>query len=246
MEYILIFLLGSLLGSFCNVVGYRVPKKLSITFERSKCVHCEKTLGAFELIPVFSYVFLLGKCHKCKKPIPWLYPLNEFFTATLFVFLYIVFKEDLIQLLFGFMLVLLLNILVISDYNYKIIPNKVLKFFFIIMVPYSIIFELLPLKTMFFGLLTAFLIMLLMLLVTKGRGYGGGDVKLFLLLGLLFSPSHFLLAFFVSNLIGFVFAMIYRIKYKTNEIPFGPSIMLAFIIVFLYGEKIISWYMNML
>ena len=92
------FIFGIIFGSFFNVVGYRLPKNESIISPNSYCPKCKKKLGFFELIPLFSYIFLLGKCKRCKNKISFLYPLFELLTGVLFVTCYLIFgiSTDLI------------------------------------------------------------------------------------------------------------------------------------------------------
>ena len=85
------FIVGTIFGSFYNVVGYRVPKGESLIYPSSHCTKCNHKLGMLELIPVLSFLFLGGKCKKCKDKISWFYPLFEFISGVLFALSYVVF-----------------------------------------------------------------------------------------------------------------------------------------------------------
>src|SRR5690606_1306850 len=116
---------GLVFGSFYNVVGLRVPKNESIAYPPSHCTNCDRRLTALDLVPVFSYLFLRGKCRSCGASIHWVYPLMEAITAVLFtaVFLKFGFTPELIV---GLLFVSMLVIITVSDIAYMLIPDKVL------------------------------------------------------------------------------------------------------------------------
>ena len=136
MEFSIIlglFILGTLLGSFYNVVAYRLTKGQSIIYPSSHCPNCNHKLKPYELIPIVSFILQRGKCTKCKKKISWFYPLSEIICGLLFVLCYISFglsQELIIALTFVSMLV----IVVLSDYYYMIIEDSVLLAFGLFLV----------------------------------------------------------------------------------------------------------------
>ncbi|MBO1915012.1 prepilin peptidase, partial [Microvirga sp. 3-52] len=85
---LLFFIYGIVFGSFFNVVGLRVPKKESIVSPPSHCTNCNRKLGVLDLVPVFSYIFLKGKCRGCQTKISFIYPFMEFATGVLFALAY--------------------------------------------------------------------------------------------------------------------------------------------------------------
>src|SRR5690625_1273159 len=125
---VIFFVVGCTLGSFFNVVGLRVPRRISFIHDRSFCPHCNEQLQWFELIPILSYVLQLGRCKTCDHKIRFIYPLVEWMTGGLFAFSYVQlgFQLELVVILF---FISLLNIVFVSDITYMIIPNKVLLFF---------------------------------------------------------------------------------------------------------------------
>ena len=126
--YILIFLIGLILGSFYNVVGLRIPEKESIIVPRSACPSCGQSLSPFELVPVLSYLALKGKCGKCQTGISPLYPIMELVTGILFVSAPMLLGWR-VELLIAWAFISLLVIIFVSDYVYMLIPNKILLFF---------------------------------------------------------------------------------------------------------------------
>ena len=120
---IVLFIFGITLGSFYNVVGYRIPKGESIIYPSSHCTNCNHKLKWYELIPVFSFLFLRGKCSKCHQKISWFYTIFEFLTGILFVISYIIFKNNILDFLVALTFISMIIIIFVSDYHYLIIPD---------------------------------------------------------------------------------------------------------------------------
>ncbi|MFP3726423.1 prepilin peptidase [Priestia filamentosa] len=240
---ILFFVFGLMSGSFFNVVGLRIPKKESIVFPGSHCTVCNHHLKWFELIPVFSYVFLLGKCRKCKTKISPIYPIIELLTGVLFGAACYVFGLTLLNL-FVILVIAMLVIITVSDISTQLIPDKILLTFGIVLIPLSLYTGVVTWKTALLGLAVAFGINLFMLLISKGKGIGGGDIKLFLLLGIILGWKMFLTLFLLSVVIGVFVGIGFKLTKGVKEFPFGPSIALATLIVIFYGNAILNWYLG--
>lgn len=235
--------LGLCFGSFFNVVGLRVPEKISIVRPRSACPGCNHQLTLFELIPVFSFLFQKGKCRNCKISISPIYPLFEILTGLLFSFsfYYFFFTKELIVAL---TLISLLIIITVSDIKYMIIPDKVLLFFSPVLLIERVFIQLDPWWDPILGTVVGFGLLLLIAIVSKG-GMGGGDIKLFAVLGLVLGLKLMLLAFFLSTLFGAVFGLIGILLARVERgkpMPFGPYIALGTIVSYFYGETLINWY----
>lgn len=240
---IFIALFGLILGSFYNVVGLRVPKGESIVNPPSHCTACNRRLTAFELIPVLSYVIQGGKCKGCGAKVSPIYCVTEIATAVLFVISYLKFgftAELAVALLF----MSLLLIIVVSDLAYMLIPNKILLFFLPLLIIARIFSPLDPWWDSLLGAVIGFGILLLIAVISKG-GMGGGDIKLFFLIGLVLGTVHTLLTLFLASLIGMVVGIIVlkvRGQGRKTPIPFGPSIALGAVIAYFYGVDLIDWY----
>jgi leader peptidase (prepilin peptidase)/N-methyltransferase len=241
--------LGSIcLGSFFNVVGLRVPKGESIVRPRSHCPSCERTLTAWELIPVVSYVVQKGKCRGCGVLISPLYPFVELSTAILFTIspLLVGWSKELVV---SWTLISLLMIIFVSDVRYMLIPDKILLFFaplFLFerlwLVPFT------PWWDAFLGALVGFGVLFLIALISKG-GMGGGDIKLFALIGLALGTKLTLLAFFLSTLYGTIFGLIGMAigKVKRGQpMPFGPAIVVGTLTAYFFGPSILKAYMQLI
>lgn len=251
--YTVIFgLFGVVFGSFFNVVGLRVPKKESIVSPPSHCTSCHRRLTALDLVPVLSYVLLRGKCRGCGARIAWIYPMFELLTGALFAFAYwqLGFRLELVVAL---LFISLLVIIVVSDVAYMLIPDKVLVFFLPLLVvgrllsPLDVWWDSLLGAIVGFGVL--YIIAVVSCYVMSCDGMGGGDMKLFFLIGLVLGTVNTLVTLFLASVIGSVIGMIMlriRKQDRRTPVPFGPSIALAAIIVYFYGEQLLAWYWGLL
>ncbi|QDY46253.1 prepilin peptidase [Planococcus glaciei] len=236
---------GLVFGSFYNVVGLRVPKNESIAFPPSHCTKCDRQLTPLDLVPVFSYLFLRGRCRSCGEKIHWVYPLMEAITAALFAisFWQLGFQPELIIAL---IFVSLLVIITVSDIAYMLIPDKVLLPVGIVLLALRLFIPLDPWWDALLGAAVGFGILLLIAIVSKG-GMGGGDIKLFFVIGLVLGTSGTLLTLFFASLIGAIAGIVQlRIlnKDRKTPVPFGPSIALGAVITYFWGDALLNWYMN--
>ncbi|GMB07465.1 prepilin peptidase [Thermolongibacillus altinsuensis] len=241
-----ILLVGLLLGSFFNVVGLRVPKGESIVRPRSHCPSCEQTLTAWELIPVVSYVVQKGKCRGCGVRISPLYPFVELSTAILFTIspLLVGWSKELVV---SWTLISLLMIIFVSDVRYMLIPDKILLFFApLFLLERLWLSPLAPWWDALAGALVGFGMLFLVAVISKG-GMGGGDIKLFALVGLVLGIKMTLLAFFLSTLYGTIFGLIGMAigKVKRGQpMPFGPAIVVGTLTAYFFGQSILKLYMQ--
>lgn len=245
---LLFFLTGSVFGSFLNVVIFRIPKKESLSYPSSHCMYCGHSLRVLDLIPVFSWLCLKGRCRYCKRPISIQYPLIEFISACLFVFFYLSFGLSIETLAFCVITLFCIPLFVI-DMRHCILPNKILIFFAAAAVCLSIIHireplflyastdPLEPLKGAMIGGGILLLISILgYYLYGKREVMGMGDVKLLIVIGLLCGFKNTLLILAVSSvlaaLIGIALFAAGK-KSRTDKLAFGPFIIVAFYIVLL-------------
>ncbi|MGY4794599.1 prepilin peptidase [Lysinibacillus sp. FSL K6-0057] len=242
---IFIFLFGLVFGSFYNVVGLRVPQKESIVHPPSHCTKCQRRLTALDLVPVLSYVFLGGKCRSCGNKISWVYPVIELMTGVLFAFAYWRLGWS-IELIVAFVFISLLVIIVVSDLAYMQIPDKVLLFFLPLLAIGRVLSPLTPWWDSLVGAVVGFGILYIIAVLSNG-GMGGGDIKLFFLIGLVLGTIDTLLTLFLAAVIGMIVGFTVLSKNKQGRktpIPFGPSIALAAVIVYFYGDLLINWYLG--
>lgn len=232
------FIIGTIMGSFFNVVGYRVPKKESIAFPASHCVNCNHKLGSLELIPLFSYIFLGGKCKNCKKEVSIIYPLIELLTGLLFFLSYLIFGLS-IELLFSILFISFSVIVIVSDIRYMIIPDEIIFVFFTFFVVSMISINGFSIyKDILLDALVPFAFLYLVKsfgdLVFKKETMGGGDIKLMLIVGLFLGWENALIAVFLGTIIAFPISCYYYFKDKEHMMPFGPYLC--------FGALIISYF----
>lgn len=255
--YIVAFVFGSIIGSFLNVVILRLKVKKSGRAKidlsgRSKCPHCQKELTALELIPIFSFLLLGGQCRGCKKPISYQYPLVEFISAILTLLpIYLLGFSNI----YGYLIIPILYLfIIIFFYDLKnfIIPDILLFILFLIILIFDIIKlgrSEISLINLFWGVIIGGGLFLLLVVLSREKWMGWGDVKLGFLLGLLLGypfiiVSH-LLSFISGAIVSLIMIMACGRKLK-SEIPFAPFLIIGAVVAIFWGEKIINWYLGRL
>lgn len=234
---LLFFVMGTIFGSFYNVVGYRVPKKESLLYPPSHCTKCNHKLGTFELIPILSFLLLGGKCKKCKDKISWFYPIFEFSSGILFALSYASYGFSL-ECLLSIVFISMLLIIIISDYQTMTIPDEVLIVFsiMIIIIKYFIV-GITGVGISILEGLGAFLFMFVLKLfgdfLFKKESMGGGDIKLLAVFGLTLGFPMAIVSVFLSAIIGLPISLVIVKRNSSHEIPYGPFLATAAIIIIL-------------
>ncbi len=264
---IIIFTLGLIIGSFLNVVIYRLENGGKIVNDRSKCLHCKHTLNWLDLIPILSFIFLKGKCRYCKHSISVQYPLVELLTGIMFVAIFNFFAQggpvldwQFLSFLFWLYLTSVFIVIFVYDLRHYIIPDKVIYPAIIITTTFHLFSEFITTNNFQFSIFNQFSIFLFaailasgffyaIIIITKGKGMGGGDVKLAFLMGLLLGWPVILLSLFLSfifgSIVGICLILIGK-KKMGSMIPFGPFLIIGTFVGLFWGEEIIEWYLNIL
>lgn len=233
---IVTFIFGIVLGSFYNVVGYRIPKGESLITPASHCPKCNHKLGASELVPIFSYIFQKGKCKNCGDKISLFYPIFELSTGLLFAISYLIFGFS-IEFFIAITFISMLLIVIISDYQTMIIPDEVLITFTIILLVELYIKNGINVYINLINALIAFIIMWLLKklgdFLFKKESMGGGDIKLMFVIGLVLDWKLAIITIFLASFIGLPISLIVLLKKKTDIIPFGPFLSISAIIMLL-------------
>ena len=247
LNYALTFITGLIIGSFFNVVIYRLPRGESVIIPPSHCPSCNTRLKAVDLIPVLSYIIYRGKCRYCGVKISLQYPIVELLTAILYLSVYIKFGFSLEGFIYLFLISLLIIISFI-DLNEKIIPNLLSYSGIIIGLILSLIFNHISFISAILGLIIPSLLLLIIALIFQG-GMGIGDVKLVGMIGTFTGYLYPMIGIFIGALVGSIIflplLMTGKIDKKTR-IPFGPLISLGTIIMILFGERLIDLYWSFL
>lgn len=233
---IVLFIFGTIFGSFFNVVGSRIPNGESIVSPPSHCTNCNHQLTWKELIPIFSFLIQGGKCVNCKQKISWFHPIYEFTTGVLFALSYRIFGFS-IDFLIALTFISTLMILIVSDYYYMVIPDCIL-----IIGMIAIIIELWIAsgwKELIFSILNGFIAFVIMYLIKKFGDFlfkkesmGGGDIKLLFLFGLVLGAPVAVISIFLASFIALPISLIILYRNKTNIIPFGPFLSVSAMILF--------------
>ncbi len=253
---VFLFLIGLFVGSFLNVIIDRLPRKETIAKGRSHCEFCKKELAWYDLIPLFSFLMLKGKCRYCHKPIGIFYPIIELSTGilflTAFVFVYglnfqfTIFNLQLnmfISLFYYLFIVSSFIIIFFEDLKFGIIPDKVVfpataaaLVYLLIINPSSLIIYLI-------SALGSFAFFIVLFLITKGKGMGFGDVKLSFLLGLILGFPKIILALYLAFLTGAfvgIILIIWRKKRSLKDtIPFGPFLITGTLLSLFLGDLVL-------
>lgn len=244
-----LFLFGLLIGSFLNVVAIRVLKRESIAYPPSHCVHCNHRLHAKDLAPVFSYVWLKGRCRYCRERISGRYPAGEMAAGLLFVLAYAVvgWRAELIVALF---FISILIVVTQTDLEAMRIPNAVVIAGVIGGLALRLWTHPLPLWQHFAGMLAGSGLLLLIGMVgswiLKRETMGGGDIKLYLFIGLVLGLKLAIFSLFAASVVGLIVGLVQRSRGRQGkyaEMPFGPSIAAGALFVYLWGETVLSWYL---
>lgn len=261
MNTLLIFIFGTLLGSFINALVYRLKNNFSFVVARSHCPKCKSILAWYELIPIVSFLWQWGKCTKCQQKISWQYPLVEIVTGCLFVLIYqtkIITQQilpvsyvDVVYISGLFIFTVWLLIIFLYDFKYYLILDK-------ITVPAMVLALVWQLLLDFsFGRLLNILLaglvgggfFLLQFLVSQGKWIGGGDIRLGVLMGLLLGWPQVLVALLLAYVIGAGVAIVMVLLKKKRwgeHIPFGTFLTIGTFIALLWGDIIIKWYLGQL
>jgi leader peptidase (prepilin peptidase)/N-methyltransferase len=227
---ILVFIFGAMIGSFLNVVIYRIPKGESIVFPSSKCQSCQTPLKWWHNIPILSWLFLRGKCYFCHEKISIQYPLVEFLTGIIFTVLYL--KLGLVWYLpFVAASFAALFALVMIDFKYMAVPDNV-NFA-------ALLFALIQpdfLHAVLYAAIAAgglYLIGLLSSLLAGRQAMGGADVIVAGTMGALLGFPNFFVAIFLSAVLAMIPALVYREK----GVPFVPFLAMATFVTYLYDTQ---------
>ncbi len=241
------FIFGSIVGSFLNVVIYRVPRSKSIVKPPSHCPSCGTRLKWYDMIPVLSYLILKGKCRYCHSNISIKYPLIEAITGLVFLLIgmktgwsikfvsYIIFSSFLIVVAF-------------IDLFDGVVPDIIVIPGAILGLLFNLFYGKNPFLQSLFGVVAAAIFFGLIIVFSKG-GMGEGDLTLGLMigafLGLKLTVAAIIIAFVIGAL-GGLFALLFLKKNKKDTIPFGPYLSVSAFVVLLYGYQILNFYFKMI
>ncbi|MCA9400919.1 MAG: prepilin peptidase [Candidatus Omnitrophica bacterium] len=260
----IVFLFGTIVGSFLNVCIVRLPHEQSVVHPRSHCTKCKKTIAWYDNIPLLSYLFLGGKCRHCKAVFSPRYLLVELLTGIAFLLFYLYFGPD--KLLAPY-LVMTSGFIVATfvDFEHRIIPDEVsvggmcVGIILSLFIPEMHLTDINPSQAWYLTHLKSFGMSLFGVLIGGGSIYamgmlgdflfkkesmGGGDIKLLAMIGAFLGWKLAVLTFFIAPFFGAVFGIIEKIRTNDTAIPYGPFIVIAALISLFKGSEIIQWVLN--
>lgn len=241
---ILIFLFGIVIGSFLNVCIYRIPKGEDIVKVNSHCMTCGYQLKWYDLIPIFSYIFLRGKCRKCKTKLSCQYPIVEAVNGFMYVLIFAVNGLNVESGIYSLMASALLVLSVIDFRTYEI-PFGINVFIFILACIHMLL-DLARWKDYVIGFFAVSAFLYLLYLLSKGRAIGGGDIKLMAAAGMMLGWKAIIIAFVMGCILG---SVIHSLRMKlTNEdhvLAMGPYLAAGILLVALWGDSLLQMYMRL-
>ncbi len=244
----LVFLFGILIGSFLNVCIYRMPKHENITTTRSHCMSCGNVIKWYDLVPVLSFFLLRGKCRNCGAKLSIQYPIVELFNGLLYGLVFVTLGLNIKSVL-TMALVSALIVIAVIDWRTYEIPFGLNVFIATLGVigitekitnhDFSGVWD----KLIGFVSVSGFL--LILYFATKGRGIGGGDIKLMAAAGLFLGWKNIILAFVIGCILGSAMHLVrMRVSKQDHVLAFGPYLSVGIFIASLWGEIIVRAYLN--
>ena len=245
VPYIVIFIFGITIGSFLNVCIYRIPLHQSIVMVSSHCMTCGRKLKWYDMVPVFSWLLLGGKCRSCKSKISLQYPVIESLNGILYVVICLVNGMDLFSLIYCLMTSALLTLSLIDWRTYEI-PPGINAFLFILGVTAAVL-DRGNLLSHLAGMVCVSGFLGILYLIRRGRAIGGGDIKLMFACGLILGWKQIILAFLLGCIIGSVIHLIrIRVQGEGHVLAMGPYLSAGIFLAALWGNAWISWYISLL
>ena len=245
IPYIIIFIFGITIGSFLNVCIYRIPLGESIVTAPSHCMTCGRKLKWSDMVPVFSWLVLGGKCRNCKSKISVQYPIIEGVNGILYVMICAVNGLEWSSVIYCFMASALLVLSIIDWRTYEI-PFGINVFLFVLGIAMTIL-DRGNLAEHLIGMICVSGLLGILYLLTGGRAIGGGDIKLMFACGLILGWKLILLAFFLGCIIGSVVHIIrMSVKKAGRMLAMGPYLSAGILLAALWGNAWINWYLSLL
>ena len=245
IPYLVIFIFGITIGSFLNVCIYRIPLHESIVTAPSHCMSCGEKLKWFDMVPVFSWLVLGGRCRSCKTKISAQYPIIEGVNGILYVVICVVNGLNYMSLVYCLMASALLVLSVIDWRTYEI-PFGINVFLFVLGITGTVLDSSNWIEHLI-GAVCVSGILGILYLLSNGSAIGGGDIKLMFACGLILGWKLILLAFVLGCIVGSVVHVIrIRVQGAGRVLAMGPYLSVGILLAALWGNQWISWYLSLL
>lgn len=241
--YIISFVFGITIGSFVNVLIYRLPLHENIVTTNSHCMSCNHKLAWYDLFPLFSWILLGGKCRYCKKEISVQYPIIELINGFGYSAIFIMNGINITSALYSICFSMLVALSVIDWRTYEI-PFGI-NIVILVCGIINMAFDYTHFYYYLIGMVCVSGFLFLLYIFTGGRGIGGGDIKLMAAAGLLLGWKHIILALILGCIIGSVIHIILmKVSNKGRMLAFGPYLSVGITISMLCGNQLLNWYLG--
>lgn len=248
----LLFVIGLIIGSFLNVVIYRMDDLKSILYTRSRCPSCRKEIAWYDLVPFLSFILLGAKCRFCKEKISWQYPIVELSTGVVFALLFLMFGLSW-ALLFYLIVFSLLVVIFVYDLKTQTIPEIFSWIALVLVAFFGWYFGGFSLVSAIAGGLIPAVFLGSLVIFSKEKWMGSGDIKIGAILGFLLGYPNALFGLFLAFILGSVVGLIYiysqnhRIDKEglRQSLPFAPFLIFSALFTLFYGNVVVSWYLGM-
>ena len=238
-----IFIYSMTLTSFLTLVGMRLPQKKGI-LGRSQCDSCNVIIPWYALIPVFGWFLTKGRCAQCGTPVSIKYPIYEAIGGLLYVLGYVVLQDNLLEFAAYAVFISMMITVSVSDIQSMIVPDKILLVFFPLVFALRMITPLTTWYDAIIGGVAAFAFMLLLAYYGKRRfkqdALGGGDIKLYGVIGVFLGWQLVFLSLFFASLLGIIIGKL--VLSKMNPLPFVPFIFGGVLLAYFFGADLLAWY----
>ncbi len=243
--YTIVLVYGLVIGSFLNVCIYRIPKGENIAITRSHCMSCGHNIAWYDLIPVVSFLILRGRCRSCKTKLSIQYPLVEALNGICYLLIFLANGFCINSVILCLLTSALIVISVIDFRTYEI-PVACNGFILVLGIIATAI-DYKNLADHLIGLVCISGFLYLLYVLTKGKGIGGGDIKLMAAAGLVIGWVNIILAFFLGCILGSVIHVIrMKVSNEDHVLAMGPYLSMGIFIAALYGDNMIQAYLSMI
>ena len=247
-NYLAIFalLLGLTIGSFLNVIIFRIDDLRTVLYDRSHCPSCKTVLKWYDLVPFLSFVMLRAKCRYCGKPISWQYPIVEICVGLLFFILFLFFG---LSWAFGFYALIfsILTVVLVYDVRTKTVPEIFVWVALIISAIFGWYIGGFTISQALIGALIGGGFLALLVFISKEKWMGMGDIKIGLILGFLVGYPQALFGLFTAFVLGSLYGLVLMYFKKTDlksSVAFAPFVILATLLAVIYGTTVTNWYLG--
>ncbi len=240
------FVFGLCLGSFLNVLEWRLKTRKNFFLAHSVCPYCLKKIKWYDNIPLISFIFLRGRCRFCQQKISWQYPLVELITGLLFSLsvYYVGWQVDLFK---WWLIIFVAEFIFIYDWKYLEVNDLVVLSLSLVLFIWQVLSGQ-KILNLALAVLIGVGFFAFQYFISKGQWIGGGDLRIGLFMAVSLGYPQIILALFLSYIIGAIISsmlLLFKIKNIKDQLPLGVFLSLGLIISLFWGQQILNWYLKL-